>query len=266
MATGEFKIGKMNAPKPAVYMAGAAAVGIVAYAYYKRRGNTATATDTTGTTTDPSIDPSTGIPWADEMGYGSSAGYTGASGLGIYDPTTGQYYNNGYGNQVVTAVTTNAAWAQAAEAYLTSIGQYDPAAVAAAIGKALTGQYVTSDQVAIFAAARAFEGEPPTGYPPLNTHPPVGQPGGTGTVTGKGPVTNLKVTNTGQGFVSLDWSPVSGAKAYALDVNGKRSVTVYYSNGTVSGLSRKHHYTVGVTPIKSDGKLGTRKTISATTK
>src|ERR1041385_858906 len=87
-------------PKNAVYIGGFAAVGILAYAYWKRSsssggGNTPTADPNAG------LDPSTGLPFSDEFGGGMSY-----SGLGIYDPATGQTIAS-YGSQTITSVTTN---------------------------------------------------------------------------------------------------------------------------------------------------------------
>ena len=94
---------------------------------------------------------------------------------------TGQFIS-GAGAQssggVILAPSTNAEWAQQAEAYLSNIG-YDAQTVAAALGKYLTGQTLTSDQSAIVAAAKGFFGNPPTTPPlPPTTTPPPGQGGG----------------------------------------------------------------------------------------
>lgn len=137
--------------------------------WYKRKNAAAATADTTGTTTDPSIDPATGIPYAEEYsgGYGSSLG-------GIYDPATGQTYTGAGGPPIVTQVTSNAQWAQAAEAYLISLG-YDPVTTSAALGAYLAGIGLTQDQLAIVQAAIGFEGQPPNPpAPPHVTGPPTG--------------------------------------------------------------------------------------------
>src|SRR6516164_11250344 len=129
--------------------------------------------------TDTNIDPATGIPYSQEYaGYG---GYgVGGGGIpqqfGYYDPATGAYISGtGAGAQVI-GPGTNASWAQQVEAYLQTVG-YDPTAVAAAIGKYLTGQTLTSDQAAIVAAAQGFYGNPPQFVPPISQ----GTPSGNGT-------------------------------------------------------------------------------------
>jgi hypothetical protein len=96
----------------------------------------------------------------------------------------------GYGSSVppvsaaASVATTNAGWAGAAETYMTGNTGADPATVAAALGKYITGQTVTSDQQSIIEQAIAFEGYPPTAgagnYPPnIHTTTSSGQGGGT---------------------------------------------------------------------------------------
>jgi hypothetical protein len=202
-----------NIPKPALIAVGAASVGILAYAYYRHNSVAGTSTDTAATdTVDTSIDPATGVPYAEEFGYGNS----GYGFLGVNDPSTGQIITSGSGTGVVT-ISTNAQWSQAAQAYLASIGGYDSTAVAAALGAGLLGHYITPDQVAIWNAAIAFEGNPPGGYPPLNTTPPVGQPPPVTTLPAP---TGFKTTGHTSHSVALSWSPVSGALEYHVKIKG----------------------------------------------
>lgn len=175
-----------------------ALVGGGAILYYRHQQNAAAAatpaagTDTSGYDTSGDIDPTTGIPYADE-GAGMDGAYgTTPSALGYYDPTTGQYIGTGVGTSTVTTVSTNAAWAQAAAAYLVNQG-YDGATVTAAIGLYLLGAPLTQDQYDIVTAAIGFEGNPPQGAPPPHMASGgggTGQSGGGGTTTG----TTVKVT------------------------------------------------------------------------
>jgi hypothetical protein len=143
-----------------------AAGGIVIWYVMRARSRAAT--------TDPNVDPATGIPYAEEMGayggYGVGGGGS-PSMFGYYDPSTGAYItgSGSPGGTVVTTPTTNAEWAQQVEAYLQQLG-YDPITVAAALGKYLTGQTLSSDQSGIVAAAKGFYGNPPTPTPPI---PPI---------------------------------------------------------------------------------------------
>lgn len=126
---------------------------------------------------DPNIDPNTGIPYAQESSSGYGGYGIGGGGVpqqfGYYDPQTGQYIT---GTGSVTTPPTNASWAQQVEAYLQTVG-YDPTTVAAALGKYLTGQVLSSDQQGIVAAAVGFYGNPPQGAPPVTTTTPGGQSG-----------------------------------------------------------------------------------------
>jgi hypothetical protein len=143
------------------------AAGVVIWYVMRARQQSSSTTSTT----DPSIDPNTGLPYSQEYGgYGVAGGGVPNYG-GYYDPGTGSFI--GGTGAVVTQPPTNASWAQQVEAYLQTIG-YDPTAVAAALGKYLTGQPLSQDQEAIVAAAAGFYGQPPQGAPP----PVLTQPGG----------------------------------------------------------------------------------------
>ena len=120
-------------------------------------------------------------------GYGIGVGY----GAGVPNPPSAP-------SQVAS---TNAAWAQAAESYLSNTGGYDPGTVAGALGIYLSGGTPTTDQQSIIDAAIAFEGYPPTagpnGYPPaIHTAPPGGQTGGGGSGGGTGTATKVRVPIT----------------------------------------------------------------------
>lgn len=146
-----------------------ATAGIVIWYVMRARSQSSSSTSTT----DPSIDPSTGLPYAQEYGGYGAGGMGVPQQFGYYDPTTGQYIT---GTASVTAPPTNASWAQQVESYLQTVG-YDPTTVAAAIGKYLTGQTLSSDQQGIVAAAVGFYGNPPLGAPPISTGTPGGQSG-----------------------------------------------------------------------------------------
>src|SRR5215831_14848067 len=100
------------------------------------------------------IDPNTGVPYAQEYAGGLASPYgTTPSLYGYDDPSTGSFISGvGSGGSYVTAPSTNASWAQQVESYLQNLG-YDPMAVAAAIGRYLTGQTLTADDQTIVNAA-----------------------------------------------------------------------------------------------------------------
>jgi len=150
------------------WLIGGGATVAVIYVMYRRSQSSAAATTTT-TAVDPNIDPNTGLPYTSSGTYGD---YSAASG--VYPSQYG--YTDQYGNlitqgtpaQVVTAPTTNAAWFQAAEAYLTTTLGYDQATTAAALGKYLAGAQLTNAQLGIVQTALASQG-----YPPVHVHDPV---------------------------------------------------------------------------------------------
>jgi hypothetical protein len=130
-----------------------------------------------------------------EYGYGGAYGYGIGEGYGVGTP-----YPPGVPTQLAT---TNAAWAQAAEQYLSQTGGYDPGTVAAALGIYITGSTLTAAQQAVVEAAIAFEGYPPqpgaNGYPPaMHTTTPGGQtpPPANGKVTVPS-ITGLSIDNAG---------------------------------------------------------------------
>lgn len=260
-----------NVPKPALIAAGAASVGIIAYAWFKHKstGNPSAdlSTPSDSSSTDTSgIDPSTGVPYADEYGYMNS----GYSFGGVFDPSTGSTVTSGSGGTGVVTITTNAQWAQAAQSYLASIGGYDATAVAAALGAGLLGHYMTPDQVGIWNAAIAFEGYPPQGSPPLNTTPPGG--GGSNPPPPKtGPLpapTGLRSTAHTRSTVTLTWNAVAGAthyRVYRSDVAtniGDSADNVV----TVGGLRANTVYKFHVRALDSQNTLGnSSSTISVRT-
>ena len=178
---------EVNGPKPKMkkstiwILVGGGAVGLLGILYFYKKNSSSSSTASQDALAQQGIDPSTGIPYAEEYGSGlagasgltpSLYGYTGPEGSTVYPGVSGQ---------IVTAPSTNAGWAQEVEAYLQNLG-YDPTTVAAALGKYLTGGRVTQDQQSIIQAALGFFGNPPTAVPPIN----VSGGGGTGQITPPG--------------------------------------------------------------------------------
>jgi hypothetical protein len=205
--------------------------------YYVMRSRSAAAAGSTAA--DQGIDPNTGIPYSQESSGLNSPYGTTPSLYGYTDPSTGAFISGvGSGSTgVVTAPSTNASWAQEVESYLGNLG-YDPMAVAAALGKYLTGQTLSSDQAAIVAAAQGFWGNPPQGAPPISTTPPAGNGGGT---TGSRFIKVLgKKDWYSQAKDTLDQVKLNASGWYR--INGQR---VYYS---------KAHNTIGFTDPNQGNK------------
>lgn len=136
-------------------------VGIVAWIVIKRHQANITSTgDTSGI--DPTIDPVTGIPYADEMG-GGFGGFSGGSPGSISTGPT-----------VTTATPlTLAQWAQNALTYMEDLG-YNGKTVASALGRYLSGQKLTADQKQLVEQALGFV-QAPAGAPPVHSEPSRGQ-------------------------------------------------------------------------------------------
>lgn len=146
---------------------GVAAAGIVYWAYKKNKASAVTATST-----DPNIDPTTGLPYSSGS-YGSGGAVGTSPSLYGYTDQFGSLISSGTGS-VVTAPSTNAAWAQQAASYLVANG-YSGAEVLGALGKYLAGLNLTDTEMATIQAAIAVEGNPPVAVPPPHVAPPTGQ-------------------------------------------------------------------------------------------
>jgi hypothetical protein len=170
--------------KPAyLYAGGATVVVIVGYAYWKKRstaGTTAAAAAAAaapaGTSTDATIDPNTGIPYADETGsYGSSYG-------GI-DPATGVpfIYESGSSSTGASQYTSNQQWADAAIGELENTFGYAQTLASSSVGDYMAGKALPPDEYKAMQLIIAELGPPPTGTFSLKQGP-----AGTPTPTGNG--------------------------------------------------------------------------------
>jgi hypothetical protein len=182
--------------KKEAYVLGGILVVVMGVAYYRHSKNKAAAVSSTGSA---AIDPATGqiagspedqAALAAQAGTYSYTGYGSGSGSGSVNTQGGGPATPASG------FVSNAQWAQAAEDYLVNtVYQGDSshaASVAAAIGKYLTGQPLSSDMLAIVEQSIAFQGLPPVagtdGFPP-SFHTLTGvsgnPPSGGGTVPAK---------------------------------------------------------------------------------
>lgn len=191
------------------------------------------------------------------------------TGTGPFDGSGGSGYGGG-ANWPTSPVqpqgfTTNAAWAQAVEDYLVNTvhGGNNADVIGAALGKYLTGQPLTSDQVVIVQQAIAFGGYPPVNGP--NGHPPSyftssgsGDGGGSGLSAPSAPT----VSAIDKHGASLHWSSVSGANHYVVYYSFTGQSQVHQA-GTTGGTSFRIGYfhpgtrlTVWVNAVDSSGKRG----------
>jgi Fibronectin type III domain len=228
-----------------------------------------------GTVTDPAgnvcastdIDPSTGFcsgTAADLQAQQEAA----SDDLGD-DEDIGDY-GDGTGTGITTtqAFSNNAAWAQAAEAYLGSNGADS---TAAALSKYLLGQQITTDQEQVVEEAIAAEGYPPVaganGYPPsMNVTggtSPSPATGSSGAPAGSPP--NLKAVKKSAGAVSVSWGAEGGegggsATSYSFGISpapaGGSAATHNIGNRltyNVGGLKTGTTYTISVAAVNSAG-------------
>jgi hypothetical protein len=162
--------------------------------------------------------------------YGYGGEFAGLGGYGVSVPPS----------TAPVVASTNAGWASAAEAYLTGQTGADPATVAAALGKYITGQTLDASQQSIVEQAIAFEGYPPTAgandYPPnMHSAEQGGQSGTTGagtrTVTAPG---NEDLTQFAKSYGT------QGGKLIAL--KGNKWLATYY--GTKRKIPKGYKVTV----------------------
>jgi hypothetical protein len=231
--------------KTAVY-AGAGAVVFVVGVYWVRQRKAATAAQSSTTSPDqidPSIDPATGIPWADEgtgAGFGDagSPSFPGSSGGGDLPLDTGTVAGPPFPD--------NSSWARFVESAMGSTGSD---AIAAAIGHYLAGAELTDNEETIAQQANAIGNPPPIagagGFPPSFRHKAApGNP-----VNAHNPVKGLKASPR---FTQVDisWSAEPNAHGYLVKILGGGKVvtqaTVTGTKHTFTDLKRGHHYTAQV--------------------
>lgn len=206
--------------KKFVVIGGAVLVIVIGVVYYRSKQQSASSVDAAGST---SIDPATGYA------YGSAEDAAALASQSNY--VNPAQYGYGYGGNYVpsgttaaTGFTNNAAWAQAAEAYMVDIGG-DANLIGNALGKYIAGAAVTSDQQSLIQQAIAFEGIPPVGgtngYPPsirTATTAPTEPPADT-TPTNVAPpqVKNLRAVHKQPWMITLIWDPSPGATSYTVN-------------------------------------------------
>lgn len=269
--------GMGNVKKQYVYIGGALIAGIAGYAWwrYLQAGGSASADvavgDTTGTdgTTDTTdyygTDSMALAPYdTSALDYAYGSDYAGS--LSPYE-----YYGTDInGSTYVQPPSTNYEWTQAAISVLSEYGT-DTSPASSAISKFILNECLTSAEADIVRQAVASLGNPPQGLHNIIICPASG--GGSTTTPPSSAmktshVSGLKVTKRGKSYISLDWSPVTGAAGYTIWVNGARKTTTRFSNYSIAGLSKNKNYRITVAAIDSQNKYApgtTGTTINAKT-
>jgi len=151
----DFTVGSLHVKRTYVYVAGAGIVLVLGYRYYK---NKSTATATTAPT-DNTIDPVTGVPYAQEQAY---------SDVGTpYGSLGGGYYTTSATTSTPT-YSDNSTWASTASGL--DLGGTPSSTISAAISKVLGGVPVSQTESDIWHEIVGILGAPPVGtYSPKLT-------------------------------------------------------------------------------------------------
>lgn len=204
--------GGTKVPREWLVVGGAVGVGIVGYAWWKRRG-----AKQNGPTV-LTVDPNDAFGATDRVPTGSSD--SSGPNDGGDDP-----------------IDTDGEWTKAGVEWMTRQG-WEPAVIQVALGRYLDHQKLSAgppNQGDIVRAVKGAYGPPPSGDIPIQmelpgTNPPAG--GGGGTLAA---VTGLKITGTTKDSVSLEWNPVPGADRYFVGAEGvtdKMDAIFDYTTGT----------------------------------
>lgn len=250
--------GGLHVKKEVAIVGGVVVIGGVIYYYRKQKAAQAAAAaaaqtaanTTTAAQTGTGIDPVTGYPYGSPEDQAALA----AQSYNIL-PTQSGNFGPGYGPPGPGGsggFTSNAQWAQAAEQMMGSNGTD---ATAAALGKYLTGQPISSDQQTLVQEAIAIEGYPPVagpnGFPPsINLQSGGPPPPGGGTIAG------LKVTARFTN-VSATWTPNPGDTSWTVTLTthqGSQTVgsqTVSTPSVYFGSLQENTGYAVHVTGTPS---------------
>ena len=231
--------------KQYVYIMGAGAVGVLAYAYWKKSAGDGADV----TAVDPGLQPSA-------EGYVSPLGNSGTNSTLTDTSQTDD-----------EKIKTNGQWTQAAAETLQGAG-WDQAAIYSAIGKFLQRKRLTATEINVVEAAIAAWGNPPDGGPysilealpvPTPTTPPA-------SVKVTEAPKDVRIVSVGSISANIEWSNVPHAVGYWVTLNGRYYDMTYYSAVTIRALKPNTKYTVVIKGRSSDLSFGPTATISFTTK
>lgn len=256
--------------KTTAYALGGGAVLVIVVAWYRSRDAAAEPAAAAGGDPSQQIDPATGYPYGSDPDL-AALGQMAAIGAGPVGP--GYEFQSGAnisgGGGYPQGFTTNAAWSQAAEDYLVNTvhGGESADVIGNALGKYITGQGLSADQVAIVEQAIAFTGYPPvngpTGYPPsYRTAAAAATPAAPttpGTPAALRAPSRIFATAVGRTWIRFGWKNVAGASGYVVQQMGASGwQTIGHSGDTQytrSGLHPGHSYKFRVAAT-SAGKTG----------
>ncbi len=261
-----------NVKKTYVYVGGGILVaGLGWYWWHQRSAASAAAaaaasTDASTPADNAPIDTATGYPTGSAQDLAALAQQNAAIGAsdGTGDTTDTGDGGGGYISSEPTTggFTSNGTWAQAAETYLTETAGADPTTVAAALGKYISGQAMTTDQTTVAQQAIAFEGYPPVsgsdGYPPsIRATPVATTPTPTAPAVPPAPA-NMRLLESSPTTIRIGWNTaVGGASIYHVYQGSTQIGTVYGTFYEISGLKANTKYgPYTVRAANSAGQLG----------
>jgi PASTA domain len=263
---GDVKVPGLGGVQKKYVIGGVVVGGLIAVIVYIRIRNTAASTATAaatpdaGAAADPSIDPATGLPYADETSgtidpatgipYAEESGGGDYGGGGAYGSTDldsqgypiGSAADLAWQAQQTSGITTNEEWVQAAMGDLPG----DQATIQAALLGVLSGQTVTTAQKTLFLEAVALNENPPQGYPtPIKTSDTAAQPGTPATTVAVPNIVGQKVDQAGQllayaGFKSkFTGNEGDPGNVWVVSSQTPRAGAKAAKGSTVTGVTRK---------------------------
>lgn len=222
-------------PKNYLYIGGAAALGIVGYAWWTRGG------------AGGMVEEAEELPAVDTFGDERITPNT----VDTFDVSV----------DTRSGVKTNAEWTQFAISHLAGLG-FDSTVVSTALGRFIARQPLNTVDLDIARQAWAVAGEPPEGRP--WTIIPAGP---TGAAVAPGPVSGLKLVSATPTSVTVGWNATQGASGYELrrDGGGTARKDANTRTHTSSGLKPNTSYRFGVRSVNSANNFGPEAYITVKT-
>jgi len=216
-------------------------VAALVFIVWYRQKSLGESTDSLAAAGEALINPATGYP------YGSAEDAAALTAQGAYQsPGVPSTPGGSAGYPSNTGYVSNGQWVQAVIEYMVGNNLIEePAQLSSALGKYITGSYVTDSEVALINQAIAVQGFPPVaspnGYPPSLNRQATGPTTPT-TPAGTPAAPRLHHVNTTREAAILQWAPAANAVTY----------TVYMTGGKVAASGVKE--TSSVAGVNSAGK------------
>lgn len=261
---GTFKTPLGPVPKKTAVIVGGGLVLVGAIVWYRQKQ---TAEQPDANVAEADINPATGYPYGsaeDAAALAQQAAYVSASPTGT---ASGGGNTGGSGSSnTPTYASNNAEWSQGVLAYFQDNGIIeDISGMSVALGKYITGAYVTDVEVALIQQAIAVKGQPPTagasGYPPSLNRTPPNSGGGTvtppptGSTGNAGAITGRKTTATAT-TISATFKAAPNAVSYIVYLDGRVYKTITETSFSIGALKPNSHHTVGIQAVGANGSKG----------